>query len=233
MSAVGFGWKRKTNELRASGAPAEKAFKPEEQSEEVVDPDFDWVALTKKKKLDALEDGKARFERLKVEGSCLAEEGRFWEALGRWHEALELQPRNARVWEMRAQALVALHEWDGAVEAAGKATTLENTWWVGHQTLGRAHLGLGNLEAALICFQKAVHLNPGEEELWSEDLAWVQALIAHKHKEKEEGEEVEREAGDEGVLIRKRITAEELLRSRNPVALSSSSRSTEPTDCTP
>ena len=35
-----------------------------------------------------------------------------------------------------------------------------------------------------------VHLNPGEEELWSEDLAWVQALIAHKHKEKEEGEEV-------------------------------------------
>ena len=35
-----------------------------------------------------------------------------------------------------------------------------------------------------------MHLNPGEEELWSEDLAWVQALIAHKHKEKEEGEEV-------------------------------------------
>ena len=30
------------------------------------------------------------------------------------------------------------------------------TRWVGHQTLGRAHLGLGNLEAALICFQKAV-----------------------------------------------------------------------------
>ena len=31
-----------------------------------------------------------------------------------------------------------------------------STRWVGHQTLGRAHLGLGNLEAALICFQKAV-----------------------------------------------------------------------------
>ena len=26
------------------------------------------------------------------------------------------------------EALVALREWDGAVEAAGKATTLENTW---------------------------------------------------------------------------------------------------------
>ena len=33
------------------------------------------------------------------------------------------------------------------------------TRWVGHQTLGRAHLGLGNLEAALICFQKAVKDN--------------------------------------------------------------------------
>jgi len=132
MSSVGFGWKRKACELKGAPAPPEKAFKPEEQSEEVEDPDFDWVALTKKKKVDALEDGKARFERLKVEGSCLAEEGRFWEALGRWQEALELQPNNARVWEMRAQALVALHEWDGAVEAAEKATSFENTWSVHH-----------------------------------------------------------------------------------------------------
>ena len=77
MSSVGFGWKRKASELKGAPAAApEKAFKPEEQSEEVEDPDFDWVALTKKKKVDALEDGKARFERLKVEGSCLAEEGR-------------------------------------------------------------------------------------------------------------------------------------------------------------
>ena len=27
----------------------------------------------------------------------------IWEALGRWQEALELQPNNAQVWEMRAQ----------------------------------------------------------------------------------------------------------------------------------
>ena len=77
MSAVGFGWKRKACELKSGPAPAEKAFKPEEQSEEAEDPDFDWVALTKKKKVDALEDGRARFERLKLEGSCLAEEGRW------------------------------------------------------------------------------------------------------------------------------------------------------------
>ena len=228
MSGVGFGWKRKACELKGGPATAEKAFKPEEQSEEVEDPDFDWVALTKKKKVDALEDGKARFERLKVEGSCLAEEGRFWEALGRWQAALELEPNNARVWEMRAQALVALHEWEGAVEAAEKATAFENTWWVGYQTLGRAHLGLGHLEAARTCFQKALHLNPEEGELWTEDLAWVQALIAHQLKEKEDGEEVEREEGENGVLVKKRVTAEELLDcSKSSTPASSKERGTQ------
>ena len=72
---------------------------------------------------------------------------------------------------------MALHEWDGAVEAGEKATAFENNWsvnhsvtvsvatrgnqsfltrWVGYQTLGRAHLGLGQLETARTCFQKAV-----------------------------------------------------------------------------
>ena len=35
-----------------------------------------------------------------------------------------------------------------------------------------------------------MHLNPEEAELWTEDLAWVQALIAHRNKEKVDGEEV-------------------------------------------
>ena len=35
-----------------------------------------------------------------------------------------------------------------------------------------------------------MHQNPEERELWTEDLAWVQALIAHRHKEKVDGEEV-------------------------------------------
>ena len=35
-----------------------------------------------------------------------------------------------------------------------------------------------------------MHLNPVEEELWTEDLAWVEALIAHRYREKEDGEEV-------------------------------------------
>ena len=81
-----------------------------------------------------------------------------------------------------------------------------------------------------------MHQNPEERELWTEDLAWVQALIAHRHKEKVDGEEVsfimqmrkkscwelqnpyqvEREEGEEGVLVKKRVTAEELLLCQKP-----------------
>ena len=32
--------------------------------EPVLDPDFDWIALAKRKKLEALEDNRIRFERL-------------------------------------------------------------------------------------------------------------------------------------------------------------------------
>ena len=32
-----------------------------------------------------------------------------------------------------------------AVAAAEKAVELKPTWWVAHQTLGRAHLGLGEV----------------------------------------------------------------------------------------
>ena len=94
-----------------------------------------------------------------------------------------------------------------------------------------------------------MHLNPEEEELWTEDLAWVQALIAHRHKEKEDGEEVsllcenyslsvallgdaepyqvEREEWEEGVLVKKRVTAEELLLSQKP-PIATSSTTEEP-----
>ena len=161
-----FGWKRKSS---ARVQSSQAAFKPQEQQEE-AGPEFDWLAVNKKLKLGVLEDGKARFERLKKEGICLAEEGSFWQAISRWEEALVLEPRDARIWEMKAQALVSLHEWPQAVEAAARAVEEERTWWVAQQTLGRAHLGLGHLELARIAFQKAVHLNPEEQELRKEDL---------------------------------------------------------------
>ena len=36
-----------------------------------------------------------------------------------------------------------------AVQAAMKAVECEPTWWIAHQTLGRAHLGLGEVRLVL------------------------------------------------------------------------------------
>lgn len=203
-----FGWKRKSS---ARVQSSQAAFKPQEQQEE-AGPEFDWLAVNKKLKLGVLEDGKARFERLRKEGICLAEEGSFWQAISRWEEALVLEPRDARIWEMKAQALVSLHEWPQAVEAATRAVEEERTWWVAQQTLGRAHLGLGHLELARIAFQKAVHLNPAEQELRKEDLAWVVGLLRHREAadRQEELERVEQEQGQDTVLVRSRVTAADL-----------------------
>lgn len=205
-----FGWKRKSS-ARVESDSSQAAFKPQDQEEE-AGPEFDWLAVNKKLKLGVLEDGKARGERLRKEGICLAEEGSFWQAIARWEEALVLGPRDARLWEMKAQALVSLHEWPQAVEAATRAVEEERTWWVAQQTLGRAHLGLGHLELARIAFQKAVHLNPEEQELRKEDLAWVVGLLRHREAadRQVELERVEQEQGQDTVLVRSRVTAADL-----------------------
>ena len=43
------------------------------------------------------------------------------------------------------QALMSLGEVYPAVCAAEKAVGLNTNWWIGHQTLGRAQLGLGEV----------------------------------------------------------------------------------------
>ena len=90
-----FGWKRKAPGLSKSSKT--KAFDESEQVNDdddnsTKDPDFDWISLAKKKKLDALEDNKTLFARLKQEGIVLAEQERFWQAINRWDNALSLDP---------------------------------------------------------------------------------------------------------------------------------------------
>jgi tetratricopeptide (TPR) repeat protein len=170
-----FGWKRKAPER---SDPVQKAFDPSEQEAEEQEAEGE----SKRRRQEALEDGAARYRRLVAEGACLAEQGRYWAALRRWEEAAQgTVVEDARLWEMRAQALAAVHEWPEAVEAAGRASTLEPTWWAAHQTRGRALLGQGQLEAASTAFQKAVHLNPADEELRREDLVRLVAGVQSLH----------------------------------------------------
>jgi len=176
-----FGWKRKIGQISSNQALG--AFSESNQSEDAeIDSDFDWILEAKKKKFAALEDNQIKFNRLKAEGIALAGGEKYWQAIGRWDEALSLDPTDAAVHEMKAQSLIQLHEWIPAIQAASRAIEYKKTWWEGFQTLGRAQLGLGEIKLARRSFQIALHLNPADEELRKNDLRWVVKLHKKYHE---------------------------------------------------
>ena len=83
---------------------------------------------------------------------------------------------------MNAQALINLHEWLDAIKAAEKCIVLQPNWWVSHQTLGRAQMGLGEVKLGLRSFQIALHLNPEDKELREDDLQWAFHILNEKEK---------------------------------------------------
>ena len=84
------------------------------------------------------------------------------------------------VFEMKAQALLSLHEWVPSISCCSECVRLQPTWWVGHQTLGRAQMGLGEVAMAVRSFERALHLQPDNEELRRDDLEWAVSLLGQK-----------------------------------------------------
>jgi len=183
-----FGWKKKVGE-RVSKRTAQKF---EEDTKEEDDPGIeegtiDWLSLSQRSsKVVCLEDNVAKSKRLRQEGTILAEQERYWEALKKWDAAIELNSQDARLYEMKAQAYTALCEVYPALQAARRAVELDPLWWEAWQTLGRAHLGLGEVRIALKTFCKAVHLHPIDKELWEEDIKWAYGLLKQKQAAEQE-----------------------------------------------
>ena len=94
------------------------------------------------------------------------------------------------------QALIALHEWEPAIEVGRAAVVAGRNWYEALQTLGRAHVGRGDVEEARTCFKKAFHLRPDDRELLEEDLLWCQGLYIHKKAETEALEIASETAGE-------------------------------------
>jgi len=118
-----FVWKRKSSSVQNTDDKV-TAFDTSEQIEDDKDndnEDFDWISVAKRRRIEALEDNKTLYNRLKKEGVTLAEEGKYWQAINRWDNALSLDPSEPSVFEMKAQALISLHEWLPAIAAAGEA----------------------------------------------------------------------------------------------------------------
>ncbi|XP_068190247.1 tetratricopeptide repeat protein 33 [Antennarius striatus] len=188
-----FGWKRKVGEKVSKSALQQfeaEAEKPEDGGGQVEE--VDWLQSIKRRREILQEDCTAKSKRLKAEGEQLAEQGRHWEAIKKWDEAVQLTPDNPDLYEMKSQVFTILQEVFPAVKAAETAVKLRPLWWVGWQTLGRAQLNLGEVDLAVRSFQVAVHLCPSERSLWQEDLAWARRLqkqhaaAAEKTRQEEE-----------------------------------------------
>ncbi|XP_016299000.1 tetratricopeptide repeat protein 33-like isoform X1 [Sinocyclocheilus anshuiensis] len=177
LGMASFGWKRKVGE-RVSKMTVQQFEKDSEQvdDEDVEKERVDWLHVIKRRREVLLEDCAAKSKRLKDEGMLLAEQGRNWEALKKWDEAIQLTPDNAVLYEMKSQVLITLQEVFLAVQSAAMATRLRPLWWEAWQTLGHAQLSLGEVELAVRFFQVALHLHPSERPLWEEDLGWALQL---------------------------------------------------------
>jgi len=163
---------------------ASVAFEAEaggEDDERVSSGEVDWISLAPpRRRVCCLEDATSKGERLRREGATLAEAERHWEAIQKWDEALLFTPADHRLHEMKAQVYMSLCEVYPAVVSARRAVALNPNWWIAHQTLGRANLGIGEVKLALGCFSRALHLNPADEELLKDDLLWSLELLDKK-----------------------------------------------------
>lgn len=188
MTASAFGWKRKATGKVATGLAAAFA---ENCADENADPPegVDWLSGYKRRRNLLLEDCAQKSRRLRQEGTTLAELDRCWEALKKFDEALQLTPGDVHIHEMRAQVLMLLREDFAAVQEAEEVVKLDPSWWVAHQTLGRARLQLGEIQMALRSFCSAVHLNPADEELRKEDLLYTLQLLRKKRVAEESAKE--------------------------------------------
>lgn len=176
--------------------PVNPAFHPDNEATDDAEVDPANPPEVKRAHLVQLEDPQTRFKRLKLEGAQLCEIERFWQAIQLFDRALEIRADDAGVRDMKAQALIALHEWEPAIHEALRVVAIEPGWWEAHQTLGRAFLGWGSLVEARRSFSRALHINPADKELREEDLAWTLELL--KRDEERKKAAVEQDADPDG-----------------------------------
>ncbi|XP_053557205.1 tetratricopeptide repeat protein 33 [Bombina bombina] len=174
-----FGWKRKIGE-KVSKATSQHFESEAAEEAAKIRKDVDWIQSVKRKKGILLESNLEKSKQLKEEGAILAQNGRHSEAVQKWDEAIQLTPEDATLYEMKAQALMCLHEIFPAVQAAEKAIQGNPHFVEAWQTLGRAQLGLGEITMAIRSFQVGLHICPDNTELWEQDLTWARSLLQQK-----------------------------------------------------
>ncbi|XP_065650135.1 tetratricopeptide repeat protein 33 isoform X2 [Hydra vulgaris] len=183
-------WKRKVPTLRSLEIFSRAKYDRDNDDDANGDNDNDepkrkniCIESINKKNIDENVDDKAlRSNQCVKKGIVLAETGRYWESLHYFDEAILCTPNDAKIYEMKAQALLELRELYPALEVAEKAVKINTQWAEGFQTLGRCQISCGEIKQALKNFCKAFHLNPILDELYEEDIKWAQQLLLQQQQ---------------------------------------------------
>lgn len=97
---------------------------------------------------------------LSVEGDELFDEGKYSEAIGKYDQALALEPNLAMAWVGKGLAHNALEEYSDALEAFEMAISINPGYAKAWYGKGVALYGLGRYEESIEAFDKALEIYP-------------------------------------------------------------------------
>lgn len=100
----------------------------------------------------------------KTKGNDFFKSGQFPEAIKCYTEALRRNPVDHKIYSNRAACFTKLMEFGKALEDVNKCIELEPTFLKAYLRKGHCMLGMKNHSGARIAFEKALELDPGNQE---------------------------------------------------------------------
>jgi predicted O-linked N-acetylglucosamine transferase (SPINDLY family) len=96
-------------------------------------------------------------------GEAFLRSGRPDDALASYDRALELDPKSPRAWVNQARVLLVSRRLAEAKSACREALAIEPMSADGLVLLGQCHAHQADVDAAIVCFEKALSIDPGHE----------------------------------------------------------------------
>eukprot|EP01006_Ploeotia_vitrea_P054275 TRINITY_DN67868_c4_g1_i8.p1 TRINITY_DN67868_c4_g1~~TRINITY_DN67868_c4_g1_i8.p1 ORF type:complete len:516 (-),score=59.21 TRINITY_DN67868_c4_g1_i8:1589-3136(-) len=106
------------------------------------------------------------FKMLVDDGNTAFSDGDFNTAIQCYTRAAAVNPKDAALFVNRCNVYLHLHKWDKAVEDAGSAIALDQTYTKAWFRLGCALVGQENFQYAAVAFNKALTIEPGNKEAY-------------------------------------------------------------------
>ncbi|XP_078309323.1 uncharacterized protein LOC111101562 isoform X2 [Crassostrea virginica] len=104
-------------------------------------------------------------ESLKTQGNECVRSKNFAEAVIHYTHAAQKDPKNHMLYSNRSLAFLKLQQFYYALEDAKETIKLQPYWAKGYFRKGEVHFAVGNYETALLSYEQAFKIEPGDKDL--------------------------------------------------------------------